>query len=1126
LRDDTSGNPIPTRVELYDGATLIATKLQTVSPAIATSVTFDNVLPSHAAYVLKIRAAGYKYTDDAAADGLLDTGCESSGVLRTVDAGTTESCTLGLIELGTITGTVNVQDMQVSTYDATPPGSATYAPGGTAGWHSIFGGATVTATLCDPAQPITTDGGTGLTTCTAAQQSDHVGYLVKQSVDVDPATGDFTLAANSIADGNTQGLPAGKWVVTTKATSVAQQSYYCLVQPTDASPTSCPSASGVIGNLVTLTADPSGNVASDSTDPMLFHTAASFSITAVDNYGYAAGNVTLALSDTSVDPSVTTPTVNGVEVPGIETSTGTYSFPALKPGTYYVYWSGGAYGWAQSSTSLTIADGGSVGNITVQHYGYSVGGTVTTNTSTNLEGATVCLKVGSVATQPTTTCAVTSDAVTSYPTTHPSDSAPIQDTTNSGGAYTFSHVPATPSGEAYYVRVEAYGYNAKVTAVGGFAVSGTTSTSSTQDVNFASTDAKTRNVVITVTAPSTNNGTTNLLFNKVTSTTNGQLQPVSPVSGWSAPFSAVESGASFLDGDTSSTADNDTATLTISGVPFGCYTFGYDLKIASIAGHFGNFGFGNGAATSDGTGTANGTGLKCPQNSILVSGGSAATATAAGVTLSEYEATATVATCTTCYGLTAPSSVTLVGKVGAVQDYSSTSFPVGTATSLGWYDPAAAVDATVTANTGTGPAWKIPSLAQITTLSPSTSGSLTVNRTTATVHVNGQYSGNLDGATVVLTAPSDASGYSGTLSVVTGSGTNAHGDAKFTLPYTAVGWTGTITSPTTDLNDGVVSSFMVNASSSDPGAVELSRVLTSSPVTVHVTQTYHPSSGDGLTGATVSLTPPGVWSGASSVSCTDAGSGDYTCANVPYGNSWTLHASKTHYGTEDSGTFNVRAAEPVPTPTVALTQDMVTATISVTQDDMTTPLIGATVGLTVPSDVANFTPSAAYAGGGSPTAITSSGTVSFSLPYSASSWTASVTYLGATMKLSTGLTTASVSSASASTPTLATQTRTVTFKAVKTSDTTAPVSNATFAVTTTPSGANASWTGALTTPTAIYPSGSNTTSTGLATIVLPYGVGWVVTGTGGGGTGVSNTLTFTVSAAGPSATQSIIVASN
>jgi hypothetical protein len=192
---------------------------------------------------------------------------------------------------------------------------------------------------------------------------------------------------------------------------------------------------------------------------------------------------------------------------------------------------------------------------------------------------------------------------------------------------------------------------------------------------------------------------------------------------------------------------------------------------------------------------------------------------------------------------------------------------------------------------------------------------------------------------------------------------------------------------------------------------------------------------------------------------------------------------------------------------------MATATITV-GTDVGAALSGAKVSLSVPSDVANFTPSATYTGGGSST--NSTGIVTFSLPYTTSSWTASVQYLGATIAISSG---GAISSTANSSPSLNTQTRTVTVEAVD--GTPSPVNNATFSVTTVPSGTDASWTGTLTTPSPSYTGGgSNTSAAGTATFVLPYGVGWVISGH----KTTTNTATITVSSSSPSATTTIQVA--
>ena len=201
-----TGLPVPIEVTLNGGPTGAKTLTTTTS-----SVTFDKVVPGRD-YSIAVKAAGYRFTSDIAADHWVDSSCirdtsAATWQLKQLTPGQTLPCQANLRALGTISGHLYGQNLQIQTAGSTPTYQVSPTTTGLAGQS-------VTATLCGDT-PTLVPGTTAVYTCTEASgtlgSASLSGYFTHLSTTTG-AGGAFTFAAPDITDihGNDyQGLHAG-----------------------------------------------------------------------------------------------------------------------------------------------------------------------------------------------------------------------------------------------------------------------------------------------------------------------------------------------------------------------------------------------------------------------------------------------------------------------------------------------------------------------------------------------------------------------------------------------------------------------------------------------------------------------------------------------------------------------------------------------------------------------------------------------------------------------------------------------------------------------------------------------------------------------------------------------------
>jgi hypothetical protein len=617
--------------------------------------------------------------------------------------------------------------------------------------------------------------------------------------------------------------------------------------------------------------------------------------TSEDN-GNAAPGLTVTLSAANL---------TGVTVPITESSPvgGTYTTPALAPGSYTASWTGEASGFADGSQGVSLSPTHTSETLNVSYVPYFVTGVITAN-STPIPGATVCVQ-SALSTDP----APTSSCATNSLSSNKQSVGALRVTTVANGGYDLEKIPRTPTGKSYYLRVEAYGYQPWVSTA--FDLSGTTSTSYVGynlDHSFAATDVVSRQVTITITASDATDSLAGLAAR-----TDGVLTKETP-GGTSIPWPLTSNLTSL---SFSAGSSSNEATLVVNQVPFGCWSFSYSLA-GKVAGHYGT--------TSYSSLTSNdGTDLTCPADSILVSGNSSnSTAVSKSIALTEYPAKISVTADNNSTGLGAPTTadVVVTHTSDASTPFNGSVTANGTASAaLAWLPAGDSVDIAVTPPATAVAAWVGSTISNYTPSTDSVpSASLTVPTKTVNVQVNGEFSGPLSGASLTLHPPIGYTGLSSTLTATS----PASGTSSFTIPY-GDGWTLDVAAHDSNLNDctgctldSSATSFTVDSSTTSNSTVAtetLTRQKKTTPITIDATPQYGATTL--LDGQPVTLNAPSGWTYTSN--CTAISSGSATCSNVPYGTGWTATVGGLaggDFNTQTSSSFDVDASSPATDPTV------------------------------------------------------------------------------------------------------------------------------------------------------------------------------------------------------------------
>lgn len=503
-------------------------------------VTFPDLVPGRAGdpdpAVLRaaVRAAGHRFSTDDDLNYALS--CTNAAGATSTDipvpaAGDDVQCTATLEPMGVITG-------QVKGVKALAPAT---------GPTVDLGGAGVEVRQC----AATAQDGNGTWYCTAASPQ---GVELDGTADAATSStpGSFRLTGTS----SVEGVTAGWWSVTASAPG------YCDLSATAAGdcPAALPATVGTgadkaapIGLAVQVVERSDGTF--DVTTPVtvpLYQRPAALKIGAVDDAGNPAAGLTLTLSGGSLGAAT---------VGARETSAGHYVFPLEIPGPYTLTARG--EGYLTSAQSVPVAVGAGEFPIAVSRGTNDVRGTVsgprgTQDADVPLPGVTVCVLAAE-----DDDCAA---AVTGV------DGRALTTTTGSDGGFHFLSVPDTPGGASFYLHAEGYGYLPYTDT--GFRVVHTGPATYTEAVSLTRV---TRTVVVTVQASSSADN-----LQAAGGTQVAELTSVHDAAHPQQPANTDRTGLAATVDD----SRPDAFSVTELQVPFGCWSFGYDLD--QLPAHFGS----------------------------------------------------------------------------------------------------------------------------------------------------------------------------------------------------------------------------------------------------------------------------------------------------------------------------------------------------------------------------------------------------------------------------------------------------------------------------------------------------------------------------------------------------------
>jgi uncharacterized membrane protein YgcG len=588
---DSSGNQVPgAQLTIYDGTTQ-----GTSGTSDGTNpVPFQDLTPNHSGYQVIVVAAGYRFsvapTSTAAAVLNYTLECGGSATPLTgippITEGGTLSCTATLQKLGTITGTATGVVQLASSIVA-----------GTTPVTSPIGGATVTAQLCSQTGSGTDPvfGGT-VQYCTAVSGSK---FTTTSAASTSTSPGTFTLTGSATQ----QGLLPGTYLV-----SVTNASGYCA--PSTTAVGTCPqtlptsvddgngnSATPLAGVVVTVpTPANSGDDVGTVTGvvPELFEQPA----VAVFKATTLQGNKTLPA--TGLTMTIATTGANASPLTAVESPAGTYTFAQVLPNlTYSISASSDVYALTSHQQLITLGGGPypfTIGKTNNEVKGTVIGLQDAATVPAALQGVTV-----SVVTAGAGACSGTITAVTG------NDGQPLQATTDGSGQYDFTAVPNVTGKNKYQVCAVQYGYLTGVST--SFSV--TNNAVSTQDFTLT---RMTYDVTITLNASSVSDDITGVSAAELISSTAAGVPHNSDLTSLSITTSS----------------DKHTVTISKTGVPYGCWSFGITLP----AKHFGTIG------NPQNVSPAADTSLNCASDEFEVLGTGTGTGTATVTyTLTEYRLT-------------------------------------------------------------------------------------------------------------------------------------------------------------------------------------------------------------------------------------------------------------------------------------------------------------------------------------------------------------------------------------------------------------------------------------------------------------------------------------------------------